>query len=65
MFGLRPLDLLILLFILLLIFGASRLPQIGASAGKTIQAFRKAMREGDPNQTPRLPPASPDSEAGQ
>lgn len=58
-------DLLILLFILLLIFGATRLPQIGASAGKTIQAFRKAMREGDPNQTPQIPAGPQDAEPGQ
>lgn len=66
MLGLRLPDLLILLFIALLIFGASRLPQIGASAGKTIQAFRKAMREGDPNQqTPQIPPAPQEPEQSQ
>ena len=47
---LRLPDLLILLLVVLLIFGARRLPEIGSSVGKTIQAFRKSMREGDPNQ---------------
>jgi sec-independent protein translocase protein TatA len=56
-FGLRLPELLILLFVLLLIFGARRLPEIGSSAGKTIQAFRKSMREGEPNQAPQLPPS--------
>lgn len=59
--GFRLPDLLVLLFVLLLIFGARRLPEIGASAGKTIQAFRKSMREGDPNQPPQIPPANQDS----
>ena len=60
---LRLPDLLILLVVVLLIFGARRLPEIGSSAGKTIQAFRKSMREGDPNQPqpPQIPPASPDA----
>lgn len=57
---LRLPDLLILLLIVLLIFGARRLPEIGSSAGKTIQAFRKSMREGDPNQAPQIPPAPQD-----
>lgn len=47
---LRLPDLLILLLVVLLIFGARRLPEIGSSVGKTIQAFRKSMHEGDPNQ---------------
>lgn len=64
---LRLPDLLILLVIVLLIFGAKRLPEIGSSAGKTIQAFRKSMREGDPNQAPQIPPAPApqESEPGQ
>ncbi len=59
--GFRLPELLILLFAVLLIFGARRLPEIGSSVGKTIQAFRKSMREGDPNQAPQLPPAGQDS----
>jgi sec-independent protein translocase protein TatA len=58
--GFRLPELLVLLFLVLLIFGARRLPEIGSSMGKTIQAFRKSMREGDPNQAPQLPPAPQD-----
>lgn len=40
-------DVLIpLLIIVLLVFGAKRLPEIGSAAGNTIRAFQKSMREG-------------------
>jgi sec-independent protein translocase protein TatA len=38
-------ELLIILLILLLLFGANRLAGLGAAAGKTIKEFRKSMRE--------------------
>jgi sec-independent protein translocase protein TatA len=40
-------ELLIILFIIVLIFGATRLPQIGGGIGKGIRNFKDAMREGD------------------
>jgi sec-independent protein translocase protein TatA len=56
-----PMELLIILLILLLLFGASRLAGLGAAAGKTIKEFRKAMREveEDPNDT--KPSSKPDA----
>lgn len=45
MFGrLGPLELGIILLIVLLFFGAGRLPQLGASVGKTMREFRKGMQ---------------------
>jgi sec-independent protein translocase protein TatA len=38
-------ELLVILLILLLLFGPSRLAGLGAAAGKTIREFRKAMEE--------------------
>lgn len=38
-------ELLIILVIVLLIFGAKRLPEIGRSFGKTISSFKKGMKE--------------------
>ncbi len=38
-------ELLIVLVIVLLIFGASRLTEVGSSLGKGIREFRKAVRE--------------------
>lgn len=53
-----------LLLIALLVFGAKRLPEIGASAGKTIRSFQKAMSEGkDPADTPPALPPGQDEQA--
>jgi sec-independent protein translocase protein TatA len=43
--GMRPLDLLIILAVALLIFGPKKLPEIGASIGKSISSFKKGMKE--------------------
>ena len=44
-------ELLVILFIISLIFGASRLPDIGRGIGKGIRNFKDATREG-PNDKP-------------
>lgn len=36
-------ELIIILVILLLLFGATRLPQLGSSLGKAIRGFRSSM----------------------
>jgi sec-independent protein translocase protein TatA len=40
---LGPLELGIILLIVLLIFGAARLPQIGSSLGSSMRAFKNAI----------------------
>ena len=45
MFGLGVPELLIILVIIVVIFGASRLPQIGKGLGEGIRNFRGATRE--------------------
>ncbi len=42
-------ELLIILFIIILIFGASRLPEIGRGIGKGIRNFKEATTEGGKN----------------
>ncbi len=44
-FGARLPELIIFLVIALLIFGPKKLPEIGASIGKSINAFKKGMSE--------------------
>jgi sec-independent protein translocase protein TatA len=39
-------ELLIILAIIILIFGASRLPEIGRGIGKGIKNFKEATKEG-------------------
>lgn len=47
MFGIGMTELLILLLIALVIFGANKLPEIGAGLGKAIKNFKKASTEPD------------------
>jgi sec-independent protein translocase protein TatA len=42
MFGIGMPELLVILVIILIIFGAGKLPQIGEGLGKGIRNFRKA-----------------------
>jgi len=41
-------ELLVLLFIIILIFGANRLPDIGRGIGKGIRNFKDATRDEKP-----------------
>jgi sec-independent protein translocase protein TatA len=52
MFGLSVTELLVVLVIIMLVFGANRLPELGASLGKAISGFKKAVDEKDRNITP-------------
>ncbi len=40
-------ELLVILLICLLVFGAGKLPEIGKALGKSISEFKKAMKEGE------------------
>jgi sec-independent protein translocase protein TatA len=39
-------ELIVILFIIILIFGANRLPEIGRGIGKGIRNFKDATRDG-------------------
>ena len=45
-FGIGIQELLVILLICLLIFGANKLPEIGRALGKTIKEFKKSLQEG-------------------
>ncbi|MFQ5580062.1 MAG: twin-arginine translocase TatA/TatE family subunit [Nitrospiria bacterium] len=47
MFGIGMPELLILLLIVLVIFGAGKLPEIGTGLGKAIRGFKKGVSEPD------------------
>ena len=61
-----PMELILLLVIVLIIFGPGRLPDIGSAVGKGIREFRKASNEleesvrGEPNR-----PAGDEKPAGE
>jgi sec-independent protein translocase protein TatA len=44
-FNLGMTELLVILALLLLVFGAKRLPEIGSSMGKGIREFKKSISE--------------------
>jgi sec-independent protein translocase protein TatA len=39
-------ELIIILIIVVLLFGASKLPQLGGAVGKTIRSFKQELKEG-------------------
>jgi sec-independent protein translocase protein TatA len=47
MFNLGPGELVVILLILLLLFGAKRLPEIGRSIGKSLGEFKKGVKESE------------------
>lgn len=47
MFGIGMPELLVILVIILIIFGAGKLPDIGSALGRGIKNFKKATREAE------------------
>jgi sec-independent protein translocase protein TatA len=58
MFGLRLPELLLILAVVLIVFGANKLPQLGAGLGQGMKSFRKAFGGGQDDE-PAKPPDSP------
>ncbi len=65
-FNLGPFELVFVLVVLLLLFGAKRLPELGSGLGKGIREFRRSMadikgeieRTDEPNRLHQPPPNS-------
>ena len=53
MFGIGSQELMVILLVVFLIFGAKRLPELGGSLGQAIRGFKKGM-EGKANQIEHL-----------
>ena len=60
--GLGPLELLIILGIVVLLFGATRLTDVGKGLGKGIREFRKEMKSGDDEEEKEKEPATTTSD---
>ncbi|MSR25024.1 MAG: twin-arginine translocase TatA/TatE family subunit [Nitrospiraceae bacterium] len=48
-------ELLLILFIVLIIFGAGKIPQLGEGLGKAIKGFKKAVHEPEPIEATATP----------
>lgn len=47
MFGLGTTEMMIILVLVLIVFGAGKLPEIGSSLGKGLRSFKKAVNDRD------------------
>jgi sec-independent protein translocase protein TatA len=47
LFGLGPTELIVILVILLLLFGGSKLPALAKGLGQSVKEFKKAAKEGE------------------
>ncbi|OHB29933.1 MAG: preprotein translocase subunit TatA [Desulfuromonadaceae bacterium GWC2_58_13] len=47
MFGLGATEMMIILVLVLIIFGAGKLPEIGSALGKGLRSFKKSVRDRD------------------
>jgi sec-independent protein translocase protein TatA len=52
MFGLGYQELLIILVIVLILFGANRLPELARSLGSSVKEFKKGVTEAKAEETP-------------
>ncbi len=62
--GIGTPEILLILVVLVLLFGAKRLPDTARSLGKSMRIFKsetRAMRDDDDDEVPPAPPAAPRS----
>lgn len=62
MFGLQPTHVIIILVVALLIFGPSKLPEIGKAMGKTIREFQSGIKEASQGFTDEVRTDAPKTE---
>jgi len=55
MFGLGTTELIIILVLVMIIFGAGKLPQVGGALGKGLRNFKDGVKEGDEEKSEEEP----------
>jgi len=58
-FGFGWMELLLVLIIVLIVFGAGKLPQLGEGLGKAIKGFKKTVHEPEPQEITEAQPTAP------
>jgi sec-independent protein translocase protein TatA len=58
MLGLGPSELVVILLLVVLIFGAAKIPQLGRGLGEGISNFKRGLKEGNDGPTDAPPPTS-------
>jgi sec-independent protein translocase protein TatA len=53
MFGLGSQELIVILIIVLVLFGANRLPELARSLGSSVKEFKKGVNEAGKEDAPR------------
>ncbi|GAA4841634.1 hypothetical protein GCM10023221_19380 [Luteimicrobium xylanilyticum] len=53
----KPIHYVVLLLVVLLLFGARRLPELARSVGQSLRAFRSEVQDA-PEAAPLVPPAT-------
>lgn len=54
MFGLGTQELIIILVLVLIVFGAGKLPQVGGALGKGLRNFKEGMKEGETSDAKKI-----------
>ncbi|MBN2310363.1 MAG: twin-arginine translocase TatA/TatE family subunit [Candidatus Hydrogenedentes bacterium] len=63
MFGMGPTELVLLLLLVLIVFGAGKLPQVGRSLGGAISEFKDSVKGKDEDEDEKPASSSTSSDA--
>ncbi|MDP3275265.1 MAG: twin-arginine translocase TatA/TatE family subunit [Deltaproteobacteria bacterium] len=58
-----PTEMIVVLIIVLLLFGANKIPQLATGLGEGIRNFKRGLRDGDNDAKPRTPESRDDKVA--
>ncbi|NOZ05405.1 MAG: twin-arginine translocase TatA/TatE family subunit [Chloroflexi bacterium] len=64
MASLGPMELIIILVIVIIVFGVGRLPEVGGALGKGIREFRRASEGADEEEKPSPAPVAGNDSKG-
>ena len=62
--NLGPLEIGLIVLVILLLFGATRLPKLGRSMGQSIKGFKQGLNDEVPDDDEELAPAKPAATKG-